>query len=68
MFVELSCKCGSVMQLDGINESYTMLMTSRFAESHTDCGFVTPLNNDQPKTTRRDVNIKPKAFTEDDED
>jgi hypothetical protein len=69
MFIEMSCKCGALMQLEGLNDTYTMLMTNRFVEAHVQCGFVTPVNTDQPQSTRRDTTaFKPKAFTEDDED
>lgn len=68
MFVEMSCKCGSAIQLDGVNDTYTLLMSNRFAESHISCGYVTPVAFDGPTTTKRNTNIKPKALQEDDED
>jgi hypothetical protein len=67
MFVEMSCACGAALQVDGLEDTYIMLMGNRFAESHTGCGFVTPLNGDGPKVTRREP-IRPRIFLEDDED
>lgn len=67
MFIEMSCQCGALIQLDGVNDTFTMLMATRFADSHTSCGFVTPLSTDESKSSRREV-TKPKALKEDDED
>lgn len=67
MFVEMSCQCGATLQLDGVNDTFTLLMSNRFANSHTACGYVTPLSDDTTKPTRREA-PKPKALKEDDED
>lgn len=67
MFVEMSCACGAALQVDGLEDTYIMLMGNRFAESHVSCGFVTPLNGDGPKSARREP-LKPRIFLEDDED
>ena len=57
------------MQLEGLNDTYTMLMTNRFVEAHVQCGFATPVSTEQPQTVRKDAPMfKPKAFTDDDED
>lgn len=69
MFVEMSCQCGAGLQLDGVNEMYTMLMSTRFADSHVDCGFVTPIVTEEPNTrAKRSIDVKPKVLREDDED
>lgn len=67
MFIEMSCQCGALIQLDGVNDTFTLLMATRFADSHTSCGFVTPVNNDESRPSRREA-PKPKALKEDDED
>jgi hypothetical protein len=67
MFVEMSCQCGATLQLDGVNDTFTLLMANRFANSHTGCGYVTSVADDSEKTTRREA-PKPKALKEDDED
>jgi len=64
MFAEMSCKCGSTLQLDGFNESLTEFTVIRFLEAHTGCGFVTPVKNEFPeKTTRREFEIKQPNWT-----
>ena len=72
MFAEMSCKCGSALQLDGINPSLTEMTVVRFLEAHIGCGLVTPLNHDTPeKTTRREFEIRQPNWTvvgEDDDD
>ena len=67
MFLEMSCGCGAALQIDGLGDTYMLLMGTRFAESHVDCGFMTPLNSDIETTSRREPR-KPRAFKEDDED
>ena len=66
MFIEMTCQCGAGMQLEGVNESFTLVMSTRFAEAHASCGYVAPLA-DQPKS-KRDVIIKPLALQEDDDE
>ena len=69
MFVEMSCQCGAILQLDGVNEMYTMLMSTRFADSHVDCGFVTPLvTEESANRSKLSIDAKPKVLREDDED
>jgi hypothetical protein len=69
MFAEMSCKCGSTLQLDGLNDAFTEFTTIRFLEAHVGCGFVTPVKKDEPdKTTKRDIEIKRIVFKDDDED
>jgi len=69
MFAEMSCKCGSTLQLDGLNDTFTEFTTIRFLEAHVGCGFVTPVKKDEPdKTTKRDIEIKRIVFKDDDED
>jgi hypothetical protein len=67
MFVEMACACGAALQVDGLEDTYIMLMGNRFAESHVECGYVTPLNGDSPKVVRRE-SIRPRIFKEDEED
>ncbi|CAB4128848.1 hypothetical protein UFOVP225_90 [uncultured Caudovirales phage] len=67
MFLEMSCACGAAVQIDGLGDTYMILMGTRFAESHVGCGFMTPLNGEGPKITRREP-MKPRIFKEDDED
>jgi hypothetical protein len=71
MFVEMSCNCGATLQLDGFEETSTLLMANRFSEAHTVCGYVTPINGDtQDKTSRYELKFKPKQRIkhEDEED
>ncbi len=69
MFAEMSCKCGSTIQLDGFNDSLTELTAVRFMEAHISCGFVTPIKSDEPeKTNRKNMDVKQRVFKEDDED
>ena len=69
MFAEMSCKCGSTMQLDGLNDTLTEFTVIRFLEAHVVCGFVTPVKKDEPeRTSRRDIDIRHIVFKDDDED
>lgn len=67
MFLDMACQCGAALQLDGLSETFVMLMAVRFADAHTACGFVTPLR-DTEKQPRRDRRTRPLAPLEDDED
>jgi hypothetical protein len=67
MFVEMSCQCGAAIQMDGVNDTYTMLMSSRFANAHTVCGYMSSAADETGKA-RRDSVIKPKIKKEDNED
>ena len=66
MFIEMSCQCGAAIQMDGVNDTYTMLMSSRFANAHTVCGYMSP-TADESKS-KRDSVIKPKIKKEDNEE
>jgi hypothetical protein len=74
MFVELVCTCGASMQFEqSNNEDALWLLTNRFVESHTSCGFVNKLQSDSPdKTERYDLKFKRRprldAGYEEDED
>ena len=69
MFVEMSCKCGAMINLDGFNDSLSELITIRFLEAHVTCGFVTPIHNDgAERTTRREFDIRKIVQLDDDED
>jgi len=69
MFAEMSCKCGSTIQLDGINDTLTEFTVIRFLEAHVACGFVTPIKKDEPeRTTRREIDIRNIVFKDEDED
>lgn len=68
MFIEMSCQCGALLQLDGVNESFTMVTAVRFTEAHVKCGFVTPTKRDEPeRTVRREIDLTI-ATPKDDED
>jgi len=52
MFVEMICTCGASMQMEqNENETALWLLSSRFVEAHTDCGFVSGINKDRPEET-----------------
>lgn len=69
MFIEMSCQCGAMINIDGFNESFTYLTTSRFLEAHVSCGFVNPTKNDgAERTIRREFDIKKIVQLDDDED
>jgi hypothetical protein len=69
MFVEMSCKCGSMINIDGFTDSLSELITIRFLEAHVACGFVTPVNNSgSERTIRRDFDIRKIVRMDDDED
>lgn len=66
MFIDMACKCGAALQVDGVSDTYIMFMGNRFAESHVNCGFVTPAAGDSPSRVVRKETLLP--FNEDDED
>jgi hypothetical protein len=69
MFVEMSCKCGAMLQVDGFNESFTQFTTVRFLEAHVGCGFVTPVKTEIPeRTVRKEFDIRQIVPLDDDED
>lgn len=69
MFVEMSCKCGAMLQVDGFNESFTQFTTVRFLEAHVGCGFVTPVKSEIPeRTVRKEFDIRQIVPQDDDED
>ena len=69
MYIEMSCKCGAMINVDGFNEGFTQLTTNRFLEAHIGCGFVTPIKNDvTERTTRREIDIRKIVHLDDDED
>jgi hypothetical protein len=53
--------------MDGANDTYTMLMSSRFANAHTVCGYMSSAADETGKA-RRDSVIKPKIKKEDNEE
>lgn len=67
MFIEMSCQCGAAIQMDGVNDTYTMLMSSRFANAHTVCGYMSPVADESSKI-KRDSIVKPRIKKEDTED
>ncbi|CAB4129675.1 hypothetical protein UFOVP115_83 [uncultured Caudovirales phage] len=69
MYIEMSCKCGALLNFDGFNESFTHLTTARFLEAHVSCGFVTPVTNDgKERTIRREFDIKKIVRLDEDEE
>jgi len=43
MFVELNCgQCASSLSLEADDETAVWIITNRFANAHTSCGFVAP--------------------------
>jgi len=57
-FIDMACKCGSALQLDGLEDNFIMLMSLRFAESHQVCGYIAPPVTDSPeRRTRRSINL-----------
>lgn len=69
MFIEMSCKCGAMLQIDGFNESFTQFTTIRFLDAHTGCGYVTPVRKEMPdKTVRKEFDVRQIVPLDDDED
>jgi hypothetical protein len=69
MFIEMSCKCGAMIQVDGFNESFTQLTTIRFLDAHVNCGFVTPVKKEMPdRTVRKEFDVRQIVPLDDDED
>jgi hypothetical protein len=68
-FIDMACKCGSALQLDGLTDEYIMLMSARFAESHVSCGFMTSTTIDSPeRRTKRRINLTNLTSDNDEED
>jgi hypothetical protein len=68
MVVEMSCQCGASLVLEGVEDTFAMLLTLRFADSHTSCGYMTPLKTEEPtKSVRHEINFKHKAHTDDED-
>lgn len=58
MFIEMNCQCGAGIQLDGVNETFMLFYSTRFADAHTSCGYITPVIKDKPDQTKRyDINL-----------
>lgn len=59
MFIEVSCQCSAMIQLevDKNKEEAAWLMLNRFANAHVQCGFVSPLLEEAPATTKK-LNIR----------
>ena len=53
MYLEMACPCGALINIDGADETFTTLMAVRFADSHAECGFVTPIAGDTSITVSR---------------
>lgn len=69
MYVEMSCKCGSMINIEGFTDSLAELITIRFLEAHITCGFVTPIKNEgTERTIRREFDIRKIVHLDDDED
>ena len=64
MLVAMVCSCGASLELQGTNDTYTMLMSSRFADAHVGCGFLTPTVQERPSQGKS----APSAISFDDED
>lgn len=62
MFVELVCNCGASFQVEqSDNEDALWLLTNRFVEAHTVCGFVTDTKRDRTEqTTKYELKFKPR--------
>lgn len=68
MFVEMSCSCGAAIQLEGAEDTFTLLMATRFADAHVKCGFMTTTKADSPSSTiRHEIKFKPKAWQKDED-
>jgi hypothetical protein len=54
MFFEMSCQCSATIQLevDKNKDEAAWLMANRFATAHVECGFVSPLFEEKPTTTK----------------
>lgn len=53
MFITMTCSCGADLELDlDNNDTLGMTWAQRFADSHTPCGFMSPLVKDRPEETR----------------
>lgn len=46
MYIELACACGAILNIDGAEDTFTIMLATRFSDSHVECGFVTPLDGD----------------------
>ena len=59
MFFEMACSCSASFQIDGAEDRLdaAWLMATRFADSHINCGYMTPVVADEPEKTKRyDIN------------
>jgi hypothetical protein len=63
MFAEMVCTCGATLQLDVDEVDFpAWVLTSRFAEAHVKCGFISPMVSDTPeKTSRYELKFKPRT-------
>lgn len=62
MFVEMSCSCSAAISVDVEAEldDAGWLLASRFAAAHVNCGFVSPLLEEEPnETTTFNLAINP---------
>lgn len=68
MLVAMSCACGASIELEGADDTFTLLLATRFSDSHVKCGFMTSTKSDSPTSTvRHEIKFKPKAYQDDEE-
>ena len=54
-FIDMMCKCGAEFQLQVGSSEALLLFAERFANAHTNCGYLAPIKNDvKEETTRYD--------------
>jgi len=61
MYFEMSCSCSASINLDlgKDKEDAAWLLANRFVNAHAVCGFVSPLNEELPMSTKKyDIKIK----------
>lgn len=59
MFITMTCRCGADLELDLEGENMLgMLWAQRFADSHIECGFMSPTVKDKDEQSK--AHDKPK--------
>ena len=61
MFVTMTCSCGADLELDiQDNDNLVLLWAQRFTDSHTSCGFMTPVVKDAPEKAQKTIELPQK--------
>lgn len=68
MYAELMCgKCDSTFSVDAEDEDPVWLLIMRFANAHAECGYMTPLGDENDGAATRTKIIKPRLTGESEE-